>query len=147
MLSTGPSAGGAAGAIGDGREGNRSRPAPENGQKNGVDDGTRTHDHLDHNQGLCQLSYIHRHYCVLVGAPGRARTCDLRIRNPLLYPAELRARRMQTFCLDPGTAQQRPAKRADANNGHRTRPCQDPCWQPLYAAGPRLRSSGRGDRI
>ena len=24
-------------------------------------------------------------------APGRIRTCDLRIRNPLLYPAELRA--------------------------------------------------------
>jgi hypothetical protein len=23
--------------------------------------------------------------------PGRARTCDLRIRNPLLYPTELRA--------------------------------------------------------
>ena len=26
------------------------------------------------------------------GAPGRSRTCDLRIRSPLLYPAELRAR-------------------------------------------------------
>jgi hypothetical protein len=25
------------------------------------------------------------------GAPGRIRTCDLRIRSPLLYPAELRA--------------------------------------------------------
>ena len=25
------------------------------------------------------------------GAPGRTRTCDLRIRSPLLYPAELRA--------------------------------------------------------
>jgi hypothetical protein len=25
------------------------------------------------------------------GAPGRARTCDIRIRNPVLYPAELRA--------------------------------------------------------
>ncbi len=25
------------------------------------------------------------------GAPGRIRTCDLRIRNPLLYPTELRA--------------------------------------------------------
>ena len=24
-------------------------------------------------------------------APGRIRTCDLRIRSPLLYPAELRA--------------------------------------------------------
>ena len=27
----------------------------------------------------------------MVGAPGRTRTCDLRIRSPLLYPAELRA--------------------------------------------------------
>lgn len=27
------------------------------------------------------------------GAPGRIRTCDLRIRSPLLYPAELRAPR------------------------------------------------------
>src|SRR5690606_15226701 len=26
------------------------------------------------------------------GAPGRIRTCDPRIRNPVLYPAELRAR-------------------------------------------------------
>jgi hypothetical protein len=26
------------------------------------------------------------------GAPGRIRTCDLRIRSPALYPAELRAR-------------------------------------------------------
>lgn len=25
------------------------------------------------------------------GTPGRIRTCDLRIRNPLLYPTELRA--------------------------------------------------------
>ena len=25
------------------------------------------------------------------GAPGRIRTCDLRIRSPLLYPAELQA--------------------------------------------------------
>jgi hypothetical protein len=39
-------------------------PDPDHGsesreEKNGVDDGIRTHDHLDHNQGLCQLSYIH----------------------------------------------------------------------------------------
>ena len=27
------------------------------------------------------------------GTPGRIRTCDLRIRSPALYPAELRARR------------------------------------------------------
>ena len=28
-----------------------------------------------------------------VGAPGRARTCDPRLRRPMLYPTELRARR------------------------------------------------------
>ena len=27
----------------------------------------------------------------VIGAPGRARTCDIRIRSPTLYPAELRA--------------------------------------------------------
>src|SRR5439155_3112316 len=29
-------------------------------QRQKVADGTRTHDHLDHNQGLYQLSYSHR---------------------------------------------------------------------------------------
>jgi hypothetical protein len=29
------------------------------------------------------------------GAPGRARTCDIRIRSPTLYPAELRAHILQ----------------------------------------------------
>ncbi len=28
----------------------------------------------------------------VIGAPCRIRTCDLRIRSPVLYPAELRAR-------------------------------------------------------
>ena len=28
----------------------------------------------------------------MLGAPGRIRTCDLKIRSLLLYPAELRAR-------------------------------------------------------
>ncbi len=33
------------------------------------------------------------------GMPGRIRTCDLRIRNPLLYPTELRAHiNFQTLC-------------------------------------------------
>ena len=30
------------------------------GRFGGVDDGTRTHDRLDHNQELYQLSYVHR---------------------------------------------------------------------------------------
>ncbi len=118
----GPPAGGAARAVGIDGRGTVAEQVRKTDKKNGVDDGIRTHDHLDHNQGLCQLSYIHHHYCVLVGTPGRARTCDLRIRNPLLYPAELRARRM------PGTGRmsrwQSPSPRADANNGLRAGPCQ-----------------------
>ena len=69
-----------------------------------MDDGTRTHDGRNHNPGLYQLSYVH-HRCkshgviavssepdrVADGAPGRARTCDPRLRRPVLYPAELRA--------------------------------------------------------
>ena len=35
----------------------------------------------------------------MLGAPGRIRTCDRRIRNPVLYPAELRALRR---CRSPG---------------------------------------------
>ena len=31
-------------------------------------------------------------YSLRIGAPGRTRTCGLRIRSPPLYPAELRAR-------------------------------------------------------
>ena len=64
------------------------------GAGNGVDDGTRTHDSRDHNPGLYQLSYAH--HCqkrsnTSIGAPGRSRTCDHRLRRPVLYPTELRA--------------------------------------------------------
>ena len=86
--------------------------------KTGVDDGTRTHDGRNHNPGLYQLSYVHhrqsnlrrQHYwhnaasgpsvaprrsfrsaATRLGAPGRTRTCDPRLRRPMLYPAELRA--------------------------------------------------------
>ena len=34
--------------------------APLRRRYRGVDDGTRTHDRLDHNQELYQLSYVHR---------------------------------------------------------------------------------------
>ena len=62
----------------------------------GVDDGTRTHDDRDHNPGLYQLSYAH-HFGIslletaLCGALGRTRTCNPRLRRPMLYPVELRA--------------------------------------------------------
>ena len=55
----------------------------------GVDDGTRTHDDRNHNPGLYQLSYTHQRY--QAGTPGRNRTCNLRLRRPLLYPVELQA--------------------------------------------------------
>ena len=75
-----------------------------------MDDGTRTHDGRNHNPGLYQLSYVHHRPAIFLimpamasgnsplsrlaaqfGAPGRTRTCDPRLRRPMLYPAELRA--------------------------------------------------------
>ena len=61
--------------------------------RDGVADGTRTHDDRNHNPGLYQLSYSH-HKLVGVnkyGAPGRTRTCYPRLRRSMLYPNELRA--------------------------------------------------------
>ena len=65
----------------------------------GVDDGDRTHDNRYHKPVLYQLSYAHHKTIALavetatagIGTPGRIRTCDLRLRRPLLYPTELRA--------------------------------------------------------
>ena len=57
----------------------------------GVNDGTRTHDNQNHNLALYQLNYAHHVTNIKIGALGRIRTCGLRIRSPLLYPAELRA--------------------------------------------------------
>ena len=59
-----------------------------------MDDGTRTHDDRDHNPGLYPLSSAH--HCVTkifsqTGAPGRTRTCNPRLRRPVLYPVELQA--------------------------------------------------------
>lgn len=66
-------------------------------------DGDRTRDNWNHNPGLYQLSYSHHWTNLLIrnrsqpvaqtnnGAPGRIRTCDPRLRRPLLYPTELRA--------------------------------------------------------
>ncbi len=70
----------------------RSTQSPRAQHRAGVDDGIRTHDSRDHNPGLYQLSYVHRRHSIASGAPGRTRTCDPRLRRPMLYPAELRAR-------------------------------------------------------
>ena len=56
----------------------------------GVADGARTHDNQNHNLALYQLNYGH-HMNVPPGAPGRTRTCNPRLRRPMLYPVELRA--------------------------------------------------------
>ena len=40
---------------------------------------------------LYQLSYAHHNSMCSIGPPERTRTSDLRIRSPLLYPAELQA--------------------------------------------------------
>ena len=50
----------------------------------------RTSDQLIKSQLLCQLSYrpVSEFF---PGAPGRTRTCGLRVRSPALYPTELRA--------------------------------------------------------
>ncbi len=78
-------------------------------------DGARTRDNQNHNLGLYQLSYGHhkvddynkrkagwkyqepKHWisATLNGAPGGARTPDLLLRRQLLYPAELRALRLE----------------------------------------------------
>ena len=86
-------------------------------------DGARTHDNRNHNPGLYQLSYGHHsrlyrgtNYPAKLraapvtqpkrvtqtglsktksGAPDRTRTCNLRLRRPLLYPVELRAQKPQ----------------------------------------------------
>ncbi len=38
-----------------------------------------------------EVVFFKMNHWEMTGVPGRARTCDLRIRNPLLYPTELRA--------------------------------------------------------
>ena len=54
-------------------------------------DGARTRDNRNHNPGLYQLSYSHHRCADDDGALGRTRTCDPRLRRPMLYPAELQA--------------------------------------------------------
>ncbi|KTD01991.1 hypothetical protein Lgee_0787 [Legionella geestiana] len=67
--------------------------------KDGVNDGTRTHDNRDHNPGLYQLSYAHHNTmwpgrpARNTGTPGRIRTCYPRLRRPMLYPDELRTQK------------------------------------------------------
>ena len=98
--------------------------------KIGVADGNRTRDHRSHNPVLYQLSYSHHCYWAMPpappmcrtaidiaarmlrasGAPGRIRTCDPRLRRPLLYPAELRARSRPVTLSEYTGCRWQPAK-------------------------------------
>src|SRR5947208_16919951 len=51
-----------------------------------VADGTRTHDHLDHNQGLYQLSYRHRGRLRIAASPRGRPAIRGRIRTPRRRP-------------------------------------------------------------
>ena len=78
----------------------RKQPVPV--LKSGVDDGARTHDRWIHNPELYQLSYAHQRQTLFWrailttlgaaeyrhrgGTPGRIRTCNPRLRRPVLYP-------------------------------------------------------------
>src|SRR6185437_7331821 len=59
-----------------------------------VADGTRTHDHLDHNQGLYQLSYRHR---------GTLRIAASRPGGPSFRRPIRRAHRMRLAGFEPAT--------------------------------------------
>ena len=73
------------GSQADQREVTLGQNKPGKRKKNGVDDGTRTHNHLDHNQGLYQLSYIHHHYSRFLARPAglEPAACGLEIRCSL----------------------------------------------------------------
>ena len=63
-------------------------------KRNGVADGDRTRDRRNHNPELYRLSYGHHYYYYItprVGTPDRNRTCNPRLRRPMLYQIELRA--------------------------------------------------------
>ncbi len=51
----------------------------------------------------------------IYGTPGRIRTCDLRIRSPLLYPAELRAPAQTTLTMTTPSRAPLPAERTERN--------------------------------
>ena len=78
-----------------------------------------------------------------VGTPGRIRTCDPRLRRPMLYPAELRARAVESTTY--GTCQhRRPVLPADSRPG----PCsrRDEHEQRARPRDGR-RTAGRGIRL
>lgn len=98
-----------------------------------MNDGARTHDNRNHNPVLYQLSYAH-HYrekpTSRNGALGRTRTCDPRLRRPMLYPAELQALMVGVEGFEPPTScsQSRRATRL------RYTPCVFLIWLVTFSA-------------
>ena len=63
---------------------------------------TPTHDIQSHNLALCQLNYTHQIGDPPVsGEPRGIRTPDLRLRRPLLYPAELSVQMERVMGIGP----------------------------------------------
>ena len=59
---------------------------------------------LDKKGGLVLLTPLNRYYLQrgnVAGAPDTIRTCDLWIRNPLLYPTELRGHILRNLSCSP----------------------------------------------
>ena len=78
-----------------------------------MDDGIRTHDHLDHNQGLCRLSYTHRHIRFLVRPAGfEPAACGLEVRCSI----QLSYGRADSKIETRNVPDKRPSLQADANN-------------------------------
>jgi hypothetical protein len=131
-------------------------------ERNGVDDGTRTHDSRDHNPGLYQLSYVHRRHTrrsppslrgamrraqsAATGAPGRTRTCDPRLRRPMLYPAELRAHPERPWSLAARDGRGREIRTPDPllpkQMRYQTAPCPALKHTLHLKAGPRPTGPG-----
>jgi hypothetical protein len=64
---------------------------------------------------------------VITGAPGTTRTCDRRIRSPVLYPSELQGHSAPVNeRVDDGTAK--------LATGHHTRPAESRPWERYVSA-------------
>ena len=76
-----------------------------------------------------------------IGAPGRIRTCDTRLRRPVLYPAELRARRSQCMTeagvRHPWMSSRRPRPAATRERREPARASSAACAQCLPLDQPR----------
>src|SRR3954463_11688691 len=75
----------------------------------------------DKRQAKKHFSPITSHLGSRVNAPGVTRTLDLRIRNPLLYPAELRAQITGPWAIDPQVFYGHLLRLASCNSKNQTK--------------------------